>query len=276
MAKRALSILLCFLAVLLMPGCGAAAAPAETGPESAFTVDILSTGKSDCVILRMDGLVVVCDTADADDYDAIDKKLRELGAERIDCLILSHYDKDHIGSAAKLLQSFPVGTVLRPDYEESSVEYVLLLNALAAGEAEDLVVREDWRLETEHGSILVDPPDKDYGDDNNSSLIVTVTYEDCRVLLMGDALKKRTEEFLAGAEESYDLVKLPHHGDSNKALLRLLRAAPPLAAVETLSAGETVEADLLSLLSELKIPLYSTLDGPVRAVWSDGALTVTQ
>ena len=117
------SLLLQILALLLCgifaAGCGA---EKEAVPPD-FSVDFLSTGKSDCAVIFMDGLVILSDTADANDADEIAALLRERGAEKIDYIIVSHYDKDHIGAAGELIRNFTVGAVLRPDYvEDSDVE----------------------------------------------------------------------------------------------------------------------------------------------------------
>ena len=77
--------------------------------------------KSDCIIVCMDGVTVVNDAADEDDFDSICAALERRGVQRIDYLVLSHYDKDHIGSAAALVRAYPVGQILGPDYEENSM-----------------------------------------------------------------------------------------------------------------------------------------------------------
>ncbi len=259
----------------LLAGCGAPQTKPET-PEGGLTVDFLSTGKSDCAVICMDDLVILSDTADADDYGAIAALLTERGIDRIDYIILSHYDKDHIGAAGALIRNFTVGAVLRPDYVEDSDEFEDMESAVASSDTRDLILTGDYRIESENGYVLVDPPDKNYGDDNNNSMLTTVTYKDRRLLFLADARKKRLEEFLSSAERGYDLIKLPHHGDSNKPLLRLLRETRPAWAVEMLSRQETVEPELLQLLAELDIPLLCTFDGPIRAVWTENGLQVTQ
>ena len=113
--KRCLAALLALCTLLALCACGAAVPGPENG---VFSLDILNSGKSDCIIVCMDGVTVVNDAADEDDFDAICAALDRRGVQRIDYLILSHYDKDHIGSAAALVQAYPVGQILGPDYEE--------------------------------------------------------------------------------------------------------------------------------------------------------------
>ena len=273
------------LLVCLHAGCGAsreaAPAPAETivPAESAapvregFSLDLLSTGKSDCAIIYMDGLVMLSDTADTNDYNAIAAELKAAGVSRIDYIIISHYDKDHIGAAAQLIRNFEVGAVLRPDYVEESGEYYALTKAEKAMGTQVVFLRENYYIETANGLVTVDPPDENYGDDNNNSAI---TYRGHRLLLFGDARKKRMEEFLRTAPDSCDFVKLPHHGDGNKALYSLLRLCTPAWAAATVSEAEAVEPELVELLDKLGTGLLLTSKGPVHVEWDGKSMTVQQ
>ena len=271
----------------LFIGCGAeketpsptatpAAEDTEAPVRDGFSAELLSTGKSDCAIIYMDGLVILSDTAEENDYKDIAERLKADGVSRIDYIILSHYDKDHIGSAAPLIRNFEVGTVLRPDYVEESGEYYALIKAEEAADTETVILKENYTIRTEYGLITVDPPDEDYGDDNNNSALTTVTYRGHSLLFLGDARKKRMEEFLRSVPGSCDFIKLPHHGDGNKALYSLLRSCTPIWAAATVSEEETVEPELAELLEKQGVVLYRTSNGPVRVLWDMDRLSAVQ
>ena len=262
------------LALLLGTLCACGSSEAED-PRPAFAVELLSTGKSDCAVISMDGLIIISDTADEEDYDAIAAALASFGAERIDYIILSHYDKDHIGSTAALLRNYTVGMLLRPDYKERSPEFTALMSAVAETSTPCTVVREDYVITTGHGSITVDPADRDYGDDNNNSMLTMICYEGHNLAFLGDAKKLRMEEFLSTAATDYDFIKLPHHGDSNKPILQLISSAQPRAAAATVSEQEVLEKDLIKALQQAGTTLYLTRDGTVRVTW-DGESMLTQ
>ena len=268
--KRILAGLLALAALLALCACGSAA------PESGFSLDILDTGKSDCILVCMDGVVIVNDAADEDDFAAVCAALERRGAKRIDVLILSHYDKDHIGSAAALVRSYPVGRILGPAYEEDSTYFTQLERAAAERNTPFLRLTEDWTLETENGSITADPPDVDYGDDNNNSVVTTVTWREKTFLLLGDAKKNRMTEQLEKTPETLELVKLPHHGDSNKPLLKLIEQTKPRFAVATVSPAEEVEDKLLAALAAAGTELFRTDGGTVSVEWADGGFTIRQ
>ncbi len=268
MKKREWYLVALLCLVLLIAGCGG-----EEEKDVLLKMTFLDTGKSDCIVIEAGESVVVNDTADADDGEAVCAFLDERQASRIDYLILSHFDKDHIGSAAGLIKRFEVGQVLMPDYEEDSELYLALMEALEETGTAYVRLREDVSFSLEGTDFYVDAPDEpSYDNDNNYSLITVVINGDSRFLLMGDAQKARTEEFLdsPAAGVRYDLIKMPHHGDYNKKLKELFLTSRPQYAI--LTAGperQRVEEETVSLLKTSRCGVFYTDEGVVTAT-SDG------
>ncbi len=260
---------LLFWLALTLTGCG------EEDESGVFLkMTILDTGKSDCIVIEAGESVVVNDTADADDAAAICAFLDERGKTRIEYVILSHFDKDHIGSAADLLSRYEVGCVLMPDYEEDSEPYLSLMRAIAETDTAYERLQKDVSFSVEGVSFYVDAPrENDYENDNNYSLITCVINGENRFLLMGDAKKIRTEEFLSSAmaRERYDLIKMPHHGNYTKNLETLFETAKPRYAVLTPDQERLrVEEETVELLDEYGCEAYYTDEGAVTVV-SDGS-----
>lgn len=253
---------------LFVAGCGG-------GKEDGLplTMTFLDTGKSDCIVIEAGESIVVNDTADADDVETICAFLDERGTTRIAYLILSHFDKDHIGSAAELISRYEVGCVLMPDYEEDSEAYLALMGALQETGTESRRLRSACTFSLEGAVFYVDAPRESvYENDNNYSLITCVTNGKNRFLLMGDAKKQRTGEFLssAAAKERYDLIKMPHHGNYTKNLGTLFETAKPRYAILTADPERLgVEEETVSLLETYGCATYYTDEGTVTAV-SDG------
>lgn len=258
-------LFLCLAFCLL--GCGGK----EQG--SLLTMTFLNTGKSDCIVVEAGGHIVVNDTADADDAEAICAFLDAGHTERIEYMILSHFHKDHIGSAADLVRRYEVGCVLMPDYEEDSEAYLSLIDALEETGTEGRKLKEAMQFSLEGVEFYVDVPrEKEYENDNNYSLITCVTNGKNRFLLMGDAKKIRTGEFLESpaAKGRYDLIKMPHHGNYTKNLETLFATARPSYAVLTADPERLrVEEETISLLDAYRCEVFYTDEGTVTAV-SDG------
>lgn len=265
--KKSRLTALCLSLILTLSGCG------KKEPGASLKLTFLDTGKSDCIVIEAGESVVINDAADADDEETICAFLEERQTERIEYLILSHFDKDHIGSAAGLIRRYEVGCVLMPAYAELSDHYLALLEALEETGTENRRLREAFSFSLEGIDFYVDAPLEDsYDNDNNYSLITAVINGEDKILLMGDAQKQRTSEFLETslAGESYDLIKMPHHGDYNKRLRDLfLRVKPQYAVLTAGTARERVEEETLALLEACHCSVYYTDEGAVT-VTSDG------
>ena len=214
------------------------------------------------------------------DAAAVCAYLDERGTTRIEYVILSHFDKDHIGSAADLLYRYEVGCVLMPDYEEDSDAYLSLMRAVEETDTAYERLQKDVSFTVEGVSFHVDAPhESGYENDNNYSLITCVTNGENRFLLMGDAKKIRTEEFLssAAAKERYDLIKMPHHGNYTKNLETLFETAKPRCAVLTADPERLrVEEETVALLNTYKCEVYYTDEGVVTAVSDGESVSVSQ
>ena len=260
--------------------------------EHILRVDFLNTGKSDAILLQADGAVILVDTGETDDYGTISLCLNEYGISDIDYLIITHFDNDHIGSAASILQNFTVGTVFLPDYVRDSSLYRRMMEVLALLPRTSVRrVTENLTVEIPHGRLAIHPTalygggltlgkDGDHAaEENNFSLITTVTFGEQSILLMGDAEKERIAEFSASLPEDarFDLIKIPHHGDYNKALRELLRRCKELryCVVHTAAASE-VESSLASALRETGAEVRYTFEGRVRFATDGETATVLQ
>ena len=125
------------------------------------------------------------------------------------------------------------------------------MEALQETETESRRLRESYQFSLEGIEFYVDAPgEASYDNDNNYSLITRVTCNRNEILLMGDAQKQRTEEFLESTHlpRSCDLIKMPHHGDYNKRLRDLFVKVHPKYAVLTAGAPRSrVEEETLTL-----------------------------
>lgn len=270
-----------FLFVLtLLTFCSCENDPADVSsdlPEpTEMKLEILSTGDSDCILISADGYTIFCDLADRDDYGLIEAKLSEWGVKKIDCIYLTHYDRDHIGSIGAIFRDFEVGEVVGPNYQSGSAEYAELMTYIKSRKLELRRVKATERKNYGALSVTVNAPSKQYYDDENDfSLMITLRYGDTSFLLCGDAMKERLAEALPALGGHYDLIKLPHHGEYNKSVESLIKSATPAYAVSCVASKDEVEAKLVSLLSRYGAKSLLTCEGGVSIV-SDGIeLTVS-
>ena len=246
----------------------------ETVP-SPLSITIPDTGKSDCILLKWADAAVLIDTGAKKNEETILAMLEEQQVERLDLLILSHLDKDHVGCADKILESIPVERILQPDYQRNSKQEEEYLDAAQKADITPERLTDPVTL-TIGGCDIQIVPGKEavYEQSNDYSLIVTVICGTQRFLFAGDAEKIRLSEFLSDsdASEPYALVKMPHHGGYEDNLPLFLAAVDPRYAVITCSEKDPADSRTLSLLEGLGIETLQTVNGTVR-IQTDGTTT---
>ncbi len=246
------------------------------GAEHLLDIRVPKTGKSDCILIQLDDTVILMDTADADDYGEIADMLESLGISRIDYLILTHFDNDHIGSAAKIVEDFEVAEVYMPNYVRDSGLYRSLMESLDEAASRTTVhkLNDDTEIALPTGKFWInvsrvypelshEQPIPEDSMDNDLSLICGLTLGEFSALFMGDAEKARCEDFAAQTQYAgqYDFVKLPHHGNQNKTLREILARCDVKYGVICTDAFVDIEVELVNLLLGMDAQIVYSYNG---------------
>ncbi len=254
--------------------------PAEI-PQDRLQVYFFNAGKADASILYTDESAVVIDTGTSGEGKTILRYMQENGIEDIDCLIITHFDKDHVGGAAELIAGTDVKEVLISNSPKDSDEYAAFVQALESARMEAKIItgEEPYQFTLDEVTYTVDGPDEavyEKDPSNNSSLITSVTYGDTSLLFAADAENLRMNEYLADYESTYDIVKMPYHGWYQKSLKDLLQETEPEYAVISCSAEEGGEEKTLDLLKENGIAYYMAYEGGILMISDGSKITVSQ
>ncbi len=272
-----LSVFLILALLLGLTGC----ARSDAGTD-AMTVLYLDVGKADCTILTDGAHTVLIDCAEADDGETICRALRENRISQIDLLLVTHFDKDHIGGAPEVLGSFSVLRVIEPDCEPENPEaeaYTAYRAALdLAGITPEAVSDTlDAALGDMQLSILgAGGAAYEKNTDNNNSLVAAVTHCENRFFFAGDIEKQRIADLLEAGVSSCDVVKVPHHGGYNKQLPALFAALGMKEAVITCSEKDPADEETLAALDALGCRVWQTVNGTVRVISDQNGLTISQ
>lgn len=145
--------------------------------------------------------------------------LNALGINRIDRLLISHGDNDHIGGAAALIKAMPVGSVLTSVPERFDPA------------AERCLSGQHWQWDRVSFNILY--PDGP-GKGNNASCVLQVSARGGRALLPGD-IEKPAERRLLREDRlaPVTLLVVPHHGSRTSSTAPFIDALRPGYAIFT-------------------------------------------
>ena len=244
--------------------------------------DVMEIGKADCIVLAEESYTVLIDCGESDDGTEIIKHLQEMGTDEIDCLIITHFDRDHIGGAADVIDAFPVKRLLEPDYEPESPdseEYLAYRDAISRNQIQAESLNDDLQLNIGGMRMQIYTANAVYDKniDNNNSLVVDLTHEGNRFLFTGDIEKQRIQDMLEQKQiNSCDFLKVPHHGRYNSALNDLFEAASPTYAAITCSVKNPPEQETLDALEAVGCIVYSTKDSEVHVRSTKNGVHVDQ
>lgn len=254
---------------------------AQSTAGGGLTIYNLDVGKADCAVIISEGSTGIIDAATPEACDTIDHFLVNKNISSFDYMILTHYDRDHIGSAVDILEKYDVRSIYIPDYVSAKEYYAPLMKVLDGRDGVTTVsgVPLDVALPDLSLRILpaTDPEalkadEKDY--DNNMSLVCLMTYGDSRFLFTGDIEHDRIAQILDDGEDiSADWIKIPHHGSYEKKIKKLLKTTGAQYAVISTSTDNPPDEKLMSAIDKKGIDVFSTADGDVVTT-SDGKTVV--
>ena len=255
----------------------------------ALTITALPVGKADALILKTDSWAAMIDTGEERDGSYIRETLEAAGIDHLNLLLVTHFDKDHVGSAAELLETVGADQVLMPDYEGTRPEYAAFLSALEVHpETEVQRITGTETLEIPAGSVntsltiyAADDPaeiqDTDGEYDNDMSLVAKVTCGEKKFLFTGDIEKTRIAQMLdSGDDWKADWIKMPHHGRYQKKVEKLLEAVNPFYAVICDGGDQLAEEETLDALKKRQIKAWETADGTVVTITDGKNIKVRQ
>jgi competence protein ComEC len=211
------------------------APPVARPPDGAMQVTVADVGQGSAILVRTRGHALLHDTGAqyTPDSDAgtrvLVPLLRALGVARLDALMLSHRDSDHVGGAAAVLAALPVAQL------SSSLEAAHPL--LAGRSHRRCEAGQSWQWDGVRFDVL-HPRAEDHArrdaKPNTLSCVLAVTdAQGQRLLLTGD-LEAEQEARLV--REQADALKsrvllVPHHGSKTSSSAAFIDAVAPRTAV---------------------------------------------
>ena len=174
------------------------------------SVTVLDVGQGDAILIQEPGgMAMLVDGGP--DPGVIDRALRRHGVSRLDIVVATHGDADHVGGLVDVVTAFDVGMLWVSAHQEPSD---LLIEVLDAAISRAIpIVEVEAGMTTTIGEIRVEvvSPSRRFASDNDGSVVILAA-SGRSVLVPGDI------EAIGQAELPYlrpEILIVPHHGSAS-------------------------------------------------------------
>lgn len=202
--------------------------------EGILTAIFLDTGNSDSALIHFpDGKTMLIDAGKPDDFKTIRNAMKRLREDTIDYAVITHQHDDHIGSFPEVLKNYPVKAVYMPVSDISNPQTKESMQLIEELEIPFITAKAGVTVcDGEVKASFLSPLYEHYGDKNDYSAVLHLTYGDHSFLLMGDATVEvendlRTKGLLPKA----DVLKVGHHGSKTSTGKPFLNIVKPTYAI---------------------------------------------
>lgn len=231
-----------------------------------LTTDIVffGMGKADSIFIRNNSKTMLIDTGTREKRKKLVNNLKELGVKKIDYLILTHPDKDHIGGAYYIIDNFKVERIIQSKFEKGNKAELRLKESLKNTTLENIIITtsEDYKFDLGNLKITIYPPREDsYTKSNDYSLITHVEDGDLNYIFAGDAEEILLSEILQKKLPPIDIYKVPHHGKWNINSVKIIEKISPKYAIITNNIGDK---RVIESLKEIGAKSFYVFDNDVH------------
>lgn len=237
--------------------------------ESEYQVTLLDVGQGLSMVVELQGYVLVYDTGPGfvTGFNTADAVLlpylRARGIQRIDHLIVSHADNDHIGGLGAIVKALPVGGISTSRMDKMPIG--------AINKSRPCQIGQVWYVAKVRFEILSPSAETPKGS-NNLSCVLAIDNGQLRTLITGD-IEKPVEKHLLATNANRlaaDVMLVPHQGSKTSSTEGFLDAVQPQLAL--LAAGYNnhyghPHDEVVRRYFEREIELLSTVDnGSIRLI----------
>ena len=209
-------------------------------------IHFLDVGQGDsCFIITPNHKTILIDgggsTSNTFDVgkDTLIPYLLDKGYTKLDYILISHFDQDHVGGILPILEEFKVGQVFITKQEEKSENYETFLEIV---KEKNLKVREvkagDKITIGEVTFHILWPMEKQIEENilNNNAMVMKLQYKSFSMLFTGDIEEVAEKKILDTYKNHLDMLKatvlkVAHHGSKSSSTEEFLKAVNSKVAI---------------------------------------------
>ena len=245
-----------------------------------LSVTYLDVGQGNAVLVRQGDQAMLIDGGPRESSSFVVSYLEQQGIQKLDYVLISHFDEDHLAGAIGALYKFPVETLITADYETDSSIYDSYKEAVEEKGYAPVHPSLGDTFSLGSGSFrIISPVSYGHEDENQDSVGIILENGSDRFFIGGDIGLEGEKEILeAGVDIQADVMLMNHHG--SHVSREFFQAVNPSWAVISCGAGNSYghpRQDTVELIQEFQVPLFRTdKQGTITAVSQGQGITFDQ
>ena len=215
----------------------------------------LDVGQSDCLMLHNKNKTILLDigkesrTRSNKTLNDVITVLKSYGIRKIEYLILTHGDYDHMGEAINLVENFKVEKVIFNCGEFNELEQELI-KVLDKKKIPYYSCIKELNID---GNKLYFLNNKDYGNENDNSSVIYTELNNHKFLFMGDAGVEVEEDLIQKYNlQNIDVLKVGHHGSKTSSSKNFIDEINPKYSIISVGKNNRYGHPNDSVLDNLK------------------------
>jgi competence protein ComEC len=242
------------------------------------------------LIISPNGKTILIDAGNNNKEKIVVAYLKKENVKKIDILIGTHPDADHIGGLDAVIDNFDIGKIYMPKVQANTETFKDVLTSIQNKKLKVNTAKSglvlDWEANVKVEMIA---PVGTYDDTNEMSAVIHLTYGSNTFLFTGDAETKSENDMLKSKVNlKSDVLMVGHHGSKSSTSDKFLDAVNPTYAVIQVGKDNNYghpTAEVLKKLNDKKIKIYRndqsgniifTSNGKDITVKLDKAVVATQ
>lgn len=222
-SKSLIKIFSILLLVIYVNGCAR---------EKLFSVHIIDVGQGDSIFIQtLENKRILIDAGDEEAEHTVYSYLKRRGVKKIDVLIATHPDTDHIGSMDYIIDKFKISHFYMPDAKTDSEAFYNLLDSCKEKNLKIEYLTKGDRLKIDRSTTMEILSPSTITDKNNlNSIVSLLNYKGYEFLFTGDAEKENESEILSSCNlPDIEFLKAGHHGSSSSSTDEFIEKLKPEA-----------------------------------------------
>lgn len=207
-------------------------------------------GQADSTFVKLNNSTMLIDAGNNEDGKMIVDFLIQNNIAKIDYLVATHADEDHIGGIDDIINSVEVNQLLIPTVGSSGQDYKNTIEAAQNNNVEikNPVRSDKFNLDSANIEIMSALEGEDVSD-NDSSIVMQMNYNTTKYLFMGDA-EKAVEN--SRQWQQVDVLKVGHHGSNSSSSEKFLEQINPKYSIIEVGKNNSYNLPSSKALTRLK------------------------